>query len=63
MAKIKDEQHSFMQNLQVPFTKNAFVKQSVSVVKAFSEILIQNEKNYRLSNNPCIFNKTEPLNH
>ena len=50
VAKIKDEQHSFMQNLQVPFTKNAFVKQSISVVKAFSEILIQNEKHYRLSN-------------
>jgi len=49
VAKIKDEQHSFMQNLQVPFTKNAFVKQSISVVKAFSETLIQNKKNYRLS--------------
>ena len=37
VAKIKDEQHSFIQNLQVPFIKNAFVKQSISIVKAFSE--------------------------
>ena len=49
IAKIKDQQHSFIQNLQVPFSKNAFVKQSISIVKAFSETLIQNQKNYRLS--------------
>lgn len=49
-AKIKDTKNSFKQNLQVPFYDNAFVKQSVSAVKNFSKTLIQNEKNYKLSN-------------
>ncbi len=49
IAKIKDEQHSFIQNLQVPFYNNAFVKRSLSTVKKFGESLIQNAKNYKIS--------------
>lgn len=48
-AKIKDMEHSFIQNLQVPFSKNIFVKQSISAVKNFSETLLENKKNYKLS--------------
>lgn len=49
IAKIKDEQHSFIQNLQVPFYNNAFVKRSLSIVKKFGESLIQNAENYKIS--------------
>ena len=49
IAKIKDEKNSFKQNLQVPFTNNTFVKQSISVVKNFSETLLLNKKNYKIS--------------
>ncbi len=49
IAKIKDEKHSFIQNLQVPFYKNAFVKRSISTVKKFGEGLLQNAKNYKVS--------------
>ncbi len=48
-AKIKDEKHSFKQNLQVPFFKNAFVKRSISTVKKFAENLNQNANYYKLS--------------
>ena len=48
-AKIKDEKHSFKQNLQVPFYKNDFVKRSISTVKKFAENLDQNGKNYNVS--------------
>ncbi|MCK5400277.1 MAG: hypothetical protein KAJ28_01475 [Flavobacteriaceae bacterium] len=49
IAKFKDVKHSFMQNLQVPFYKNAFVKRSISTVKKFGENLLQNAKNYKVS--------------
>jgi effector-binding domain-containing protein len=49
IAKIKDEKHSFKQNLQAIFYKNAFVKKSTSIVKSFGEDLIQHAKSYKLS--------------
>jgi len=48
-VKIKDTINSSKQKLQVIFTKNAFVKRSVSTVKRFAESLIQNGKNYKVS--------------
>jgi len=48
-AKIKDMQHHFIQNLQVPFYNNAFVKSCLSIVKEFGESLIQNAKSYKIS--------------
>ena len=48
-ARITDEKHSFKQNIQVIFNKNAFVKRSLSIVQNFGESLIQNAKNYKVS--------------
>jgi len=50
VVKIKDEESSFKQNLCAIFIKNDFVKKSISIVKDFRDVLIENAQNYKLSN-------------
>lgn len=48
-AYIKDRKNSFIQNLQVPFYKNAFVKRNIAIVEKIGKQLLQNKKYYNVS--------------
>jgi effector-binding domain-containing protein len=47
-AKVKDEQHSAMQNLYILSPDNHFKNKSISTVQKFGESLVKNAENYRL---------------
>lgn len=49
IAKFKDENNSFKQNIQALYSKNDFVQRSIATVRGFGEGLIENAKNYKVS--------------
>ncbi|MEM9685840.1 MAG: hypothetical protein AAF934_02840, partial [Bacteroidota bacterium] len=48
-AYIKDRKNSFIQNLQVPFYKNTFVRRNIATVENIAKQLLQNKNYYNVS--------------
>lgn len=48
-AKIKDENHSFIQNIEVLYSKNNFVKRSIKAVQSVKNVVIEDSEKFKVS--------------